>query len=280
MTAGQPDRRSRAFTAASVPESYQRLLAPVIFEPWAEVLVDAAGVSPGAHVLDVASGTGVVARLAARRVGAGGRVAASDVSEAMLEHSARQVLPEGSAPIEFVEAPAAALPFPADSFDVVVCQQGLQFFAERLDAVREMSRVVHAGGVVCASVWAAGYRLEPFDDYAEALIDAGAEPPFPRAFENASFVMSAGDARALFEEAGFAAPEVSVVEQTVAWSGPEAAASGILGTPFGPVVSALSSDHRRAVEADLARRFEPKSPGAPVSRTTVAVIVRATKAAT
>lgn len=91
-------------------------------------------------------GTGVVARLAARRAGASGRIAASDVSEAMLAHSARQPLPEGSAPIESVEAPAAALPFPADSFDAVLCQQGLQFFAERLDAVREMSRVVRAGG--------------------------------------------------------------------------------------------------------------------------------------
>lgn len=280
MTGERPDHRSMAFAAASVPEIYQRLLAPVVFEPWAEILVDAAGVGAGAHVLDVASGTGVVARLAARRAGPEGRVVASDVSGPMLAHASLQALPETAAPIEYVEASATALPFPDDSFDAVLCQQGLQFFTERLDAVREMSRVLRASGVVCASVWAAGYRLEPFDDYSEALVGAGVEPPFPRAFENASFVMSADDVRALFEEAGFAAPDVSAAEQTVVWTEPEAAVSGIFGTPFGPVVSALSPDHRRAVEEDLGRRFEAESPGRPISRTTAAVIVRATKATT
>src|ERR1035438_515752 len=74
MTASQSDRRSTAFVAASVPENYQQRLAPVLFEPWATLLVETVGVRPGDRVFDVASGTGVVARLAARHAGSTGRV--------------------------------------------------------------------------------------------------------------------------------------------------------------------------------------------------------------
>ncbi len=259
-----------------MPKNYEMRLGPVVFEPRAEVLLDAAGVSSGDRVLDVASGTGVVARAAAGRAGPGGSVVATDVSEAMLSQAGAHRLPDGTAPIEYLEARADDLPFPDESFDVVLCQQGLQFFPERLDAVREMRRVLHPGGRVGAAVWAAGYRLEPFDDYAEALAATGVEPPFRRAFENGTFVMSDGAARELFVHAGFAAIEVSVVEQTVAFADPGSAAAGILGTPFGPAVAALPRDQSEALQADLLRRFRPESSGGPISRTTAAVVVRAT----
>lgn len=89
--------------------------------------------------------------------------------------------------------------------------------------------------------------------------------------------MSDGACRELFENAGFAAVEVSVVEQTVVFPDPASAAGGILGTPFGPVIAALPGDQGEALQADLLRRFHPESPGAPISRTTGAVVVRATK---
>jgi len=277
MTADEQDRRSTAFTAESVPSTYSMRLGPVVFEPWAEVLLDAVGVSAGDRVLDVASGTGVAARAAGRRAGPEGSVVATDVSEPMLSLAAARPLPDDSAEIEYLEARADRLPFPDESFDVVLCQQGLQFFTERLDAAREMYRVLRAGGTVGAAVWAAGHRLEPFDDYAEALAATGVEPPFPRAFDNGTFAMSDGACRDLFEEAGFPTVEVSVVEQTVAFPDPGSAATGILGTPFGPVVAALPGDQSEALQADLLRRFRPESRGAPISRTTAAVVVRATK---
>jgi len=261
-----------------VPTNYSMRLGPVVFEPWAEVLLDAVGVSPGDRVLDVASGTGVVARAAARRAGPEGRVVGTDVSEPMLSLAAARPLADDCAPVEYLEARADDLPFPDESFDVVLCQQGLQFFTERLDAAREMHRVVRAGGTVGAAVWAAGYRLEPFDDYAEALAATGVEPPFPRAFENTAFVMSDGAGRELFEHAGFDTIDASVVEQTVTFPDPGSAAGGILGTPFGPVVAGLPGDQSDALQADLLRRFRPESPRAPVRRTTAAVVVRATKA--
>jgi SAM-dependent methyltransferase len=276
MSSGSHNDRSTAFAAASVPGNYQERLAPVVFEPWAEILVDTVGLTPGDSVLDIASGTGVVARLAARRAAPAGRVVASDVSEAMLAHAATCPAPHDAAPITRVRASADELPFPAATFDVVLCQQGLQFFPDRAAAVREMRRVVRPGGVVGVAVWAADHRLEPFADYSEALAAAGATPPFPGAFDNASFVMGADEVGALLNDADFSSVEVSIVDAAIVWPDADSAAAGILGTPFGPLVDSLSEDRRAALQSDLIRRFTPDSPGLPIRRTTTAVIARAT----
>ncbi len=274
MTLSGPDRRATAFVAVSVPEHYERLLAPVIFEPWAEILVDLVGVRSGDRVLDVASGTGVVARLAARRAGSEGRVVASDVSSAMLAHAATREEESDAAPIEYLEASATNLKVADDTFDVVVCQQGLPFFTDRPGAAAEMRRVLRPGGVVGLAVWARGQRLEPFDDYAEALTVAGVEPPFPRAYETSSFVMGADEVEALLTGAGFTSAEVSIVERTIVWSDSESAAAGILGTPFGPVVLSLPMDRREALDGELGRRFAAPA-GGRLRRSTTAVLARA-----
>ena len=152
----QPDPRSTAFGAASVAQHYEERLAPVIFEPWAEILVAATGVRRGDRILDVASGTGVVARLAARHAGRDGRVLASDVSGGMLAHAATIAVSPGAAPIEHLETSATALAVPDAAYDVVLCQQGLQFFPDAPAAAAEMRRVLRAGGVAGVAVWAAG----------------------------------------------------------------------------------------------------------------------------
>lgn len=272
MTSDTPGHRTPSFAAVSVSENYQRLLAPVLFEPWAEVLVERVGVHAGDQVLDVASGTGVVARLAARYAAEAGRVVATDVSGAMLARAAAHPQAGDGAPIEYLEASVQALPVPDATFDVVLCQQGLQFFADRAAAACELLRVLRPGGSVGLAVWADGFRLEPFDDYAEAAVAAGVEPPFPGAFENARFVMGADEVRTLLEGAGFSAVEVATVELTVVWTDVESAIAGILGTPYGPLVQALPSDRGGQLDADLRRRFGAASP---IRRTTTAVIARA-----
>ena len=139
------DRRSGAFQPASVPVNYERHLASVVFEHWAQLLVETVGVRPGDAVLDVASGTGVVARRAARAAGRDGRVVAADISEAMLAQSASHAAVPDAAKIEFLTASASDLPVPDESFDAVLCQQGLQFFPDRPAAIAEMRRVLRPG---------------------------------------------------------------------------------------------------------------------------------------
>ena len=252
--------------------------SPAVFEPWGEVLLDVVGIAPGSRVLDIASGTGVVARAAARRAGGEGLVVASDVSAPMLARAATIGAPDRAAPIEYRDASAEALPFDDGSFDVVLCQQGLQFFPAQAAAVGEMRRVLRPGGVAGVAVWASGYPLEPFGVYSDELAAAGAEPPFPRAFESDTFTMAVDVVRSLLEEAGFSHVDAEVVELEVSFPDAGAAAAGVLGTPFGPLVNALALDQRKRFETQLEKRFAPEVPAAPVRRQTAAVVARATVA--
>jgi len=130
-------------------EAYESKFVPALFGEWAPHLADAAGVAPGHSVLDVACGTGVVAREVANRLGGDGRVVGVDVNEAMLT-VARRLGPD----IEWRAGDAATLPFADGSFDVVLCQAALMFFRDRAAALREMARVATAGGTVVFHVWA------------------------------------------------------------------------------------------------------------------------------
>jgi SAM-dependent methyltransferase len=137
--------------AGSAAEVYERQLVPAIFGPWAPRVLDVAAPAAGERVLDAACGTGVVARLAAERVGADGRVVGLDLNPGML--TVARSLPVGGAPIGWVQATAGRLPFPDGSFEVVCCQLGLQFFPDRAAALAEMARVLVGGGRLAAMVW-------------------------------------------------------------------------------------------------------------------------------
>lgn len=266
--------RSFAFTAASVPDNYSRHLAPAVFQPWAEILVKRTGVHRGDRVLDIASGSGVVARQAAGIAGSEGAVVATDVSEPMLAVASSAAEVPGAASIDYVPADVAALPFPDDAFDVVLCQQGFQFFTDRPAAARQVLRVLRPGGLAGIAVWAAGHHLEPFDDYIEKMVAAGVQPPFPGAFEPSSYKMDQDQVLALLIDAGFTSVDVSLVEHTVAWPDPGARIAGIMGTPFGPLVAALEPNDRAGLEAGLAV-LAGSPENAPAHRLTVAVVARA-----
>src|SRR5215213_6034773 len=137
----------------SAAERYERDLVPAIFAAWAPILVDAANVRPDEHLLDVACGTGAVTRIAAERVGDGGRVVGLDVNGAMLGVARTSAVPAGAS-IEWCEASALEMPLPDAAFDVVLCQQGLQQFPDRPAALAEMRRVLRPGGRLAAAVWA------------------------------------------------------------------------------------------------------------------------------
>jgi ubiquinone/menaquinone biosynthesis C-methylase UbiE len=146
-----------------VAETYEAAFVPVLFAGLAPHLLDIAGAGPGHQVLDVACGTGIVARTAVDRVGPSGRVAGLDLNEAMLT-VARRLAPG----IEWRQGDAAALPFGDGEFDVAVCQSGLMFVPDVAAVLREMARVA-AGGTVAVQVWSAPERQDGFRPFAEVV---------------------------------------------------------------------------------------------------------------
>jgi ubiquinone/menaquinone biosynthesis C-methylase UbiE len=122
---------------------------PALFGEWAPRVAAAAQIRPGNHVLDVACGTGVLAREVASQVGPSGFVAGVDVNPGMLSVAAA-LAPR----IEWREGRAETLPYPEQRFDAVVSQFGLMFFTDRRQAVQEMQRVLKRGGHLAVAVWA------------------------------------------------------------------------------------------------------------------------------
>ena len=149
--------------SAEAAEAYEAAFVPAFFEQWVPHLLDAVDVRPGRRVLDVACGTGVVARGAADRVGEHS-VTGLDANEAMLA-VARRVRPG----ITWRRGDAADLPFPDGSFDVVLCQMALMFFPDPAPAVGEMARVTSAGGTVAIDVPAALADQEAFAAFVEMV---------------------------------------------------------------------------------------------------------------
>jgi SAM-dependent methyltransferase len=254
-------QRSQSFTPASVPGHYERFMLPQLFEPWARDLVDRAGLRPGAAVLDVASGLGPVARLAAAAAGPEGRVVASDISAAMLARAAARPADPQSAPVEYLECSALDIKAADASFDAVLCQQGLQFFPDRVAALREMHRVTRPAGAVLIATWAADRPLGLFGPIAATLRELGVPEPFPGAYDDRSFCLGITEFGDLLETAGFRAVEVTTAELGAVWPASADAVSAVLGTPFGPSVAALPAAAQEQVRAALAARLGQSADG-------------------
>ncbi len=133
-------------------QTYEDYFVRYQFRPWAGELLARAEPVAGERVLDVACGTGTVARTAALGVPGLGRVVGLDPSPAMLSVARTASLAEGL-DIEWVEGSAGELPFPDGAFDLVVIQQGLQFVPDKVAAVGEFFRVLRPEGRVVSATW-------------------------------------------------------------------------------------------------------------------------------
>ncbi len=227
-----------------------------MFEPWARLLVQMLRVKPGEAVLDVACGPGVVARAAAERVGPSGRVAGCDLSEGMLGLARSKPVPEGAASVAYAEAPADALPFEESVFDVVTCQQGLQFFPDRPAAAREMRRVLRPGGRVGITVWTAIENSPPFDALA-AGIEEAADAELAARYRAGPYAFTDGDAlQALLGGAGFEDVVVAQPTLPVTFEGGAAQIVSTLAvTPLADAVGAMSAVQRERLVAAMTRRL-------------------------
>ena len=135
--------------APNFAEMYEQHLVGPIFRPWAERLIERTRLTGNERVLDVACGTGIVARLVRNRLGASASVVAVDKSPLMLA-TARRI--DGT--IDWREGDALSLPVAdEEQFGAVFCHQGLQFFPDKLAGLREMRRVLSPGGRIAVGVW-------------------------------------------------------------------------------------------------------------------------------
>jgi SAM-dependent methyltransferase len=183
--------------------AYEALFVPALFGQWAPNVADAAQVQPGQRVLDVACGTGILAREIAPRIGSAGRVVGVDPSPGMVA-VAKQLAPA----IEWRQGVAESLPFPDQSFDAVVSQFGLMFFTDRRQALREMVRVLTPGGRLAVAVWDS---LDNIPAYASevALLERTAGRQGADALRAPFVLGNRNDLATLFSEAGVASADIT-----------------------------------------------------------------------
>ena len=199
-------------TTTSPSEIYERFMVPAIFARWATILLELVAPQPGERVLDLACGTGVVARLAAPMVQLGGQVFGLDFNPAQIT-TARTM----DSSIDWREGDAGSLPFTDREFDFVVCQHGFQFFPDRIQAVREIHRVLKPGGRVGIAVWSTLDKAPGYLALVHALerrVDSSAA----RLMVDLTVLSDSNEVSRFFAEGGFPNAEVVTLSNDVVFA--------------------------------------------------------------
>lgn len=241
----------------SIPELYDRLMVPLIFEPYARDLAARAAALAPRSILEVAAGTGVVTRALAARLPTDTKLVSTDLNQPMLDQARKQMADRPH--VIFRQADAQALPFDDAQFDVVLCQFGAMFFPDRAKAYREAKRVLKPGGTYLFNVWD---RIED-NDFADEVTRTLAsvfpsDPPrflarTPHGYHDPDMI------HADLQAAAFKNVSIEPLEAvSTAPSPDEAATAYCQGTPLRMEIEArggsLEEATRNAAEA-IAKRF-------------------------
>ena len=266
------------FSVGSVAGTYDEIYLPRIFIPWARFLLERAALRPGEAVLDIATGPGTVARLAAAQVGPQGRVLGTDFSEAMIAIARAKPQIAGAATIEYLVSPAAPLTVEDGAFDVVTCQQGLQFFPDRGAAIREMHRALMPRGRVAAAVWREIAFQPCFAALDAALgecLAADQAEPYGMPFR----WPEAADLVAAFNDQGFVDVSVAEVRHPLTFEGGIGQViSTLAASPIATTVAGLDADTRARLWSAAERRLTPLVVEGQVRTQMVSNLVTARKA--
>lgn len=249
-------------TTLNPAETYERYMAPPLFLPAAEQLLDVVAPRPGDRVLDVGCGTGVVARRAALRVQPRGSVSGIDISPDMLA-VARAAAHRDGVSIDWYEGRAEALPFPDASFDLVLSQFALMFFADRAKAMAEMRRVLRPGGRIGVVVMQEIERHPFYQSLDEAITRHLGISPVAAIFS----LGGEREMRELFTGAGFPNPALTPMTIPSRFPNPAAFLAGEIDvdTAAIPAMQGLAPEARcalvAALEADMAPTLEAVTRG-------------------
>ncbi len=238
--------------AGNASENYEGYLVPSIFGPWAIDLVSLAAPQAGDRVLDVACGTGVVARLSAKYVAPRGKVIGLDINPGMVA-TARSLPSVPGVSFEWMEGNAVAMPLPDAAFDLVLCQQGLQFFPDRMAALREMRRVLASEGRLALSVWRAIRYSPGFALLAEAL-ERHVGPEAASTMRAPFSLPDAEELRGFIMRAGFRDVIINSAVKNLQFPSPEEFVRRyVSGSPLAGPFAQVREDARNALLDDIRR---------------------------
>jgi ubiquinone/menaquinone biosynthesis C-methylase UbiE len=232
------------------PQTYEQYIVPTVFEPLARLLLSKTDLTVGQSVLDVACGTGIVARLAKKIVGTSGKVTGVDFSAGMLEVARNRADAEGM-PIEWHLADATSLPLQDSVIDIVFCQQGLQFFPDKLAAAAEMHRVLRAKGRLWLAVWQS-VEFSPINLAIKEVVERHLGPDIAAATLGPFKFSDADELRLLMSGAGF--QDIQIETATIMRHTPPAhisIPSQLNATPVGKEISGIDEDRRAIIVEEI-----------------------------
>lgn len=249
--------RDAAFSD-SIPQLYEQYLVPLIFQPYADDLAARVAAHQPRHVLELASGTGVVTRCLSEALPEPASIVATDLNQAMIDEGARIGT---SRPVRWQQADAMQIPFDDETFDVVVCQFGVMFFPDKARAYAEARRVLRPGGVFIFSTWDAIEHNEFAETISRSLEPLFAEDP-PRFLDRVPYAYNAPEriARDL-EDGGFSQPQetATIAARSIAASARTPATAFCQGTPLRAEIEARDASRLQeatdAASEALVRRF-------------------------
>jgi ubiquinone/menaquinone biosynthesis C-methylase UbiE len=230
--------------AGSVPAFYDRLMVPLIFEPYATDLATRVAAAAPRAVLETACGTGVVTRAMAARLPADVRITATDLNQPMIDYAKGKQA--GDKRIDWKQADALTLPFDDQSFDAVVCEFGVMFFPDKVQGYKEARRVLKPGGRLFFNVWDKISENDFANTISQALAEMFPDDP-PRFMERTPHGYYDGQQiRAHLAEAGLSGVAIDAVDaRSKAASPRDPAVAYCQGTPW-----------RNEIEARGASRLE------------------------
>ncbi len=250
-----PDNKDKVF-AGSIPEFYDRLMVPLIFEPYADDLAARLAKTGAGQILEIAAGTGVVTRAIAARLPAA-QIVATDLNQPMLDFAKGR---QRGGKVSWKQADAMALPFAEQSFDAAACQFGAMFFPDKVQAYREARRVLKPGGTYLFNVWDEISANEFADVVTQTLATLFPKDP-PRFLARTPHGYHDVDRiRGELKSAGFASVTIDAVEaRSKAASPRDPALAYCQGTPLRNEIEARDvsrlEEATSQAAAAIARRF-------------------------
>ncbi len=244
-------RRVQRYGWDMAVKDYDQYFVPLL-RHCSEHCLELLDLKPGERVLDVATGTGVAAFLAAERVGDQGLVVATDISQKMVDATRAEAERRGVTNMQFERVDAEELSSADGSFDAVLCVLGLMYPAEPQRAVQQMQRVLRPGGRAAVAVWGKRDRCGWASIF--PIVDSRVESDVCPMF----FHLGNQGALALaFQNAGFADLHEERVDRPLRFSSEgDVLAAVFAGGPVALAYSKFSAEEREAAHGEFLESIE------------------------